>query len=103
MVERVLALPPKPLNGLKRSGEYLLKEIFLVAVADKDGLSYYSDVRVVGTLRITRPDLELARSRLVDLGLVAYQPPLYQVLALDVAPQERADAPRTLRDILGDL
>ena len=81
----------------------ILLYFFLVAVADKDGLSYYSDARTTGTLRISRSDLERARSRLVDLGLVAYQPPLYQVLSLDVPAHPRADCPRTLREILRDL
>ena len=53
---------------------------FLVAVADKDGLSFYSDGRVATTLRLSFEALEQARARLVELGLLAWEAPLYQVL-----------------------
>jgi hypothetical protein len=61
---------------------------FLVAVADKDGLSFYSDGRIATTLKVDRGRLDAARYRLVELGLVAWQPPLYQVL--DVPPSVAA-------------
>lgn len=61
---------------------------FLVAVADKDGLSFYSDGRVVTTLKLDRGRLEAARYRLLELGLIAWQAPLYQVL--DVPPSVTA-------------
>lgn len=53
---------------------------FLVAVADKDGLSFYSDGRIETTLKLDRERLARGRSRLVELGLVAWEAPLYQVL-----------------------
>ncbi len=55
---------------------------FLVAVADKNGVSFYSDGRVTTTLKIDPDALVRARARLVELGLVAWEPPLYQVLEL---------------------
>src|SRR5580698_5200116 len=55
---------------------------FLVAVADKDGLSFYSDGRIATTLKLDRERLSSARARLLELGLVAWEPPLYQVLEL---------------------
>jgi len=57
--------------------------LFLVAVADKDGLSYYSEARIAGTLKVGREEVARARGRLVELGLVAFEPPLYQVLELE--------------------
>jgi len=63
----------------------ILLYFFLVAVADKDGLSYFSDARMSALLRIELESLRRARSRLVDLGLLAYQVPLTQVLSLDEA------------------
>jgi len=57
--------------------------LFLVAVADKDGLSFYSEPRIAGTLKLAAEDVARARHRLVDLGLVAFENPLYQVLALE--------------------
>jgi hypothetical protein len=53
---------------------------FLVAVADKDGLSFYSDGRIVTMLKIDHDRFFRARARLIELGLVAWERPLYQVL-----------------------
>lgn len=64
------------------SREAVLVYLFLVAVADKDGLSFWGDVRVAGTLKIPVDLLARARDELVREGLVAYERPLYQVLDL---------------------
>jgi len=55
---------------------------FLVVVADKDGLSYYSDTRITTKLRVDPESLLNARGRLIELGLIAWEAPLYQVLDL---------------------
>jgi len=55
----------------------------LVTVADAQGLSYYTDPSLCQRLSMTGTDLHQARQALITLGLVAYQRPLYQVLALD--------------------
>jgi hypothetical protein len=60
--------------------------LFLVTVADAQGLSYYADPSLGQRLSMTAPDLHQARQALITQGLVAYQRPLYQVLALDAAP-----------------
>jgi hypothetical protein len=39
-------------------------------------------------LALTGPELHQARQALITRGLIAYQRPLYQVLALDAAPRE---------------
>jgi hypothetical protein len=59
--------------------------LFLVTVADAQGLSYYADPSVCQRLSLTGPALHQARQVLITRGLIAYQRPLYQVLALDVA------------------
>ena len=61
--------------------------LFLVTVADAQGLSYYSDAVLVRCLSLTRAGLSQARGDLVRIGLVAYQRPLYQVLSLDSPPR----------------
>ena len=61
--------------------------LFLVTVADAQGLSYYADSSVCQRLSLTGPALHQARQVLITRGLVAYQRPLYQVLALDAAPR----------------
>ena len=61
--------------------------LFLLTVADAQGLSYYADPSLCQRLSMTGPDLHQARQALITLGLVAYQRPLYQVLALDASPR----------------
>ncbi|NTV59356.1 MAG: hypothetical protein HGA74_19020 [Deltaproteobacteria bacterium] len=56
--------------------------LFLVTVADSQGLSYYSDCSLMKRLSMDAVTLKEARNNLVTLGLVAYEKPLYQVLPL---------------------
>jgi hypothetical protein len=60
--------------------------LFLVTVADARGLSYYADPSLCQRLSMTGTALHQARQALIQRGLVAYQRPLYQVLALDADP-----------------
>jgi hypothetical protein len=60
--------------------------LFLVTVADAQGLSYYANPSLCQRLSLTSTELHQARQALITRGLVAYQPTLYQVLALDTAP-----------------
>src|SRR5215471_7227586 len=62
--------------------------LFLVTVADAQGLSYYADPSLCQRLSLTGAELHQARQALSTQGLVAYHHPLYQVLALDAAPSE---------------
>lgn len=64
--------------------------LFLVTVADGQGLSYYSDAVLVRRLSLSAARLHQARGDLIRLGLIAWQRPLYQVLSLDVPPQSEA-------------
>lgn len=56
--------------------------LFLITVADCQGLSYYSDVSLCERLSMDAATLATARICLAKAGLVAYKKPLYQVLAL---------------------
>jgi hypothetical protein len=56
--------------------------LFLVCVADVQGLSYYSDASVSRYLNCDGIALSAARQQLLDADLIAYAKPLYQVLAL---------------------
>jgi hypothetical protein len=82
--------------------------LFLVTVADAQGLSYYSARALCRRLSLTPLALHQARQALIQLGLVAYDHPLYQVLALDEQPlvpapgpsrMTAADTPMALKDI----
>lgn len=56
--------------------------LFLLGVADVHGLSYYSDPTLAQRLRLSPQRLAQARRDLLALDLIAYDPPLYQVLSL---------------------
>lgn len=56
--------------------------LVLVAVADAQGLSYYSETTLSRLLQMDPVQLTVCRQQLVAADLVAYQKPLYQVLAL---------------------
>jgi hypothetical protein len=58
--------------------------LFLVTVADAEGLSWYSEAALGRQLSWSGPQLQSARAELERAGLIAYRPPLYQVL--DLAP-----------------
>ncbi len=60
----------------------ILLYLFLVCVADRLGLSYYSDPRISGTIKVPLEALPALRARLIDAGLLAYRAPIYQVLDL---------------------
>ena len=57
--------------------------LFLVTVADQEGLSYYSDASVMSRLGMDAQTLSSARQNLIQEGIVAYEDPMYQVLSLD--------------------
>ena len=70
--------------------------LFLVSVADAEGLSYYSDPAIGRHLKMDTLALSTARQQLVQADLIAYRKPLYQVLALPDHPQASA-SPGSLR------
>lgn len=57
--------------------------LFLITVADAKGLSYYSDQAVVSRLSFDACRLSQARCELMQGGLIAFEQPIYQVLAID--------------------
>jgi len=59
--------------------------LFLVTVADAQGLRDYAEPSLCQRLSLTASELHQARQVLITRGLIAYQRPLYQVLALDAA------------------
>ena len=62
--------------------------LFLITVGDSQGLSYYGDATIITRLKMNPTALQEARENLVNIGLIAWKEPLYQVLSLDrVAPQ----------------
>lgn len=64
----------------------ILLYLFLVVVSDRNGLSFYYDDRMASLLKIDLASLGKAREGLILRSLIAYEPPLYQVLSLPVRP-----------------
>jgi hypothetical protein len=64
--------------------------LFLVSVADVDGLSYYSDASLMRRLKMDELQLSASRRQLIQNGLIAYEKPFYQVLSLDLAQEARS-------------
>ena len=64
--------------------------LFLVTVADAQGLSYYGSACLMQRLHLSTGELAAARQQLIGLELIAYQAPLYQVLAISVPAAARA-------------
>ena len=71
--------------------------LFLLTVADAQGLSYYADTSIARILSLRPEQVAAARKGLMRAGLIAYEAPLYQVLALDAPPPAKpmAEAPRS--------
>ena len=73
--------------------------LFLVTVADAQGLSYYADQTLCQRLTMENNTLSRARQELIEIGLIAYQKPLYQVLALDTPSKTSHKYPGELQSL----
>jgi hypothetical protein len=60
--------------------------LFLIAVGDADGVSYWGDAAICERLNLGKGELKHARSTLIEVDLIAYEKPLYQVLSLPKHP-----------------
>jgi len=81
------------------SAQALALYLFLLTVSDAEGLSYYSDAAICRLLPLDEAALQRARQELSAAQLIAYQKPLYQVLALD-PPREACPEPQSIGQIL---
>ncbi len=90
-------------HGDHLSREAMLLYFFLAAVADRHGLSFYSDHTLTSRLRLSPPALETARQELLDRDLIAYELPLVQVLALSAPGVRRCPEPGQGLMLLGDV
>jgi len=93
---------------LREHGDYLSREavllyLFLAAVADRHGLSFYSDTTLACRLRLSQPVLERAREELLDRDLIAHELPLVQVLSLPTPGVRRRPEAGQGLIVLGDL
>src|SRR5271154_1902102 len=93
---------------LREHADYLSREamllyLFLAAVADRHGLSFYSDNTLTSRLRLSQPVLEQAREELLNRDLIAHQLPLVQVLSLPTPGVSRRPEPGQGLIRLGEL
>ena len=120
MIEKRILVPQRlrrpPATGwswidrrfLREHGDHLSREaillyLFLAAVADKHGLSFYSDNTLSSRLRLPLPDLEKARQELLERDLIAYELPLVQVLSVPSPGVRRRAEPGQGLMMLGDI
>jgi hypothetical protein len=120
MVEKVVLVPERlrrpPPTGwswvdrrfLPEHGDYLSREAlllywFLAAVADRQGLSFYSDATLTCRLRLAQPVLEKARKELLERDLIACRLPLVQVLSLPTPGVRRRPEPGQGLIMLGEI
>lgn len=90
--ERVRRPPPEGFSWIDRRflrefsarlpHDAIVLYFFLAAVSDKHGLSFYRDASIAIHLRMPEQAVVRARDELITHDLVAYQPPLTQVLSL---------------------
>ncbi len=64
--------------------------VFLVLVADRNGLSYYGYDKLCTLLRFTLDDYLVARNGLIEKDLIAFDGHLFQVLSLPNQPVRAA-------------
>jgi hypothetical protein len=93
---------------LREHGDYLSREavllyLFLTAVADRHGLSFYSDHTLSSRLQLSQQALERARQELLERDLIACQLPLVQVLSLPTRIVSRRPEPGQGLIQLGEL
>jgi hypothetical protein len=93
---------------LREHGDYLSREavllyFFLASVADRHGLSFYSDATLAGRLRMSPSVLDKAREELLERDLIAQQVPLVQVLSLPPQGVRRRSEPGQGLFQLGDV
>lgn len=72
--------------------------LVLVTVGDEQGLSYYAERTLARLLGLSEEGVATARDHLLTAGMIAYQAPLYQVLALG-RPGDPRDAQTTAQPV----
>lgn len=88
------------------SAEALGLYLFLITVGDSAGLSYYSDRSIGEQLSLDKSRLDAVRGELLRVSLIAYKPPLYQVLSLEPQPpplRRSGGSPQAIADVLRSI
>jgi len=85
------------------SAAELLLYLFLVAVSDRYGLSFYSDESICALLHMTSDNYQTARKCLIQKDLIDFDGALFQVLELPPAPGGQATYHPAMRQLCRNL
>ena len=100
--DRIRSIPPGGFSWIDRrfvregfvkplDRDAVLLYLFLIAVSDAQGISFYGDAALGKLLKIPMEDLKRARSQLIAQELILYQYPLYQLLPLPQQIKRKPD------------
>jgi hypothetical protein len=81
----------------------LLLYLFLVAVSDRYGLSFYSDGSICTLLQMTSENYQQARQGLIEKDLIEFNGTLFQVLELPASPGKQAPYHSRIRQLCKNL
>lgn len=90
-------------HAARLSHEAIALYLFLAAVSDRNGLSFYSDTSTAIRLRMSEQAVVAARDELTAEDLVAYRAPLTQVLSLPQSTRVRRGGLASLGDVFRTL
>ena len=90
-------------HASKLTGDAILLYFFLAAVSDQHGLSFYSDSSIAVRLRMREEHIVAAREDLLTHDLVAFQPPLTQVLSLPEGRRVQRSGLHALQALLSSV
>ena len=85
------------------SGAELLLYLFLTAVSDRYGLSFYSDESICTLLDMSAGNYQSAIKGLIEKDLIAFDGTLFQVLDLPSAPGGQSPCPAALDKLCRNL
>ncbi len=81
----------------------LLLYLFLVAVSDRYGLSFYGDASICSLLHMTPQNYQEARQALIEKDLIDFDGALFQVLELPPSPGGQAFNNPAIRQLCKNL
>ncbi len=85
------------------SHDAIVLYFFLAAVSDKHGLSFYRDASIAVRLRLREKAVVASRDELITHDLLAFDPPLTQVLSLPRAKRVERRGLHGLGEVLQPL
>jgi hypothetical protein len=85
------------------SAPELLLYLFLVAVSDRNGLSFYSDGSICSLLHMTSQNYKKTRQGLIEKDLIDFDGILFQVLELPPSPGRQASYNPAVRELCKNL